>query len=135
MGLTEFLENLGRAFAYAKQGWKSKDWDYAYLYDDIIFKLKRMEYAMENGMHSNRERTASEIKTARLALERLNKDDYMPEEYVGITDKGRKILYDVEEARKKGDLELFASQFVKHSRTWWDIILIMIFIGGYRGIQ
>lgn len=28
--------------AYAKQGWKTYDWDFAYLLDDIIFKLERI---------------------------------------------------------------------------------------------
>lgn len=122
------LERIARAWAYAVQGWNSPDWDYVHLYSDIIFKLKRMEISMLGGMHVDNKRTAHEIKIARLALERLNADNYVEllrgwvrgEDLKKFSEKALRRDFDYEEKMKEQDLFLFASQFIKHSRSWWD---------------
>lgn len=112
------IEAVSRAFEYAKLGYRCPDYDHTYFYEHIIFKLKRMEYTQRHGMHVDKNKCADQIKIARLALERLAKDDY------GINDSEvhawnesffRKVEYQAKE-----DLKLFAKQFVKYSRGWWD---------------
>jgi hypothetical protein len=40
--IVDVKDRLLRSLAYAKQGWSSQDWDYAYAVRDMIFKFTRM---------------------------------------------------------------------------------------------
>lgn len=51
--IKRFFKGLKRGFAFFKIGFNNHDWDYDYLHELVLFKLKRMYYEMENfGYHS-----------------------------------------------------------------------------------
>lgn len=43
-------EQMSRSFAYARFGWNCPDFDDAYLYQHMEFKLKRIKYTLEHGV-------------------------------------------------------------------------------------
>jgi hypothetical protein len=72
-----FFRNLIRACQYFKQGWGSKDWDYSFIFDDLIFKLKRVEVDLKNDIYHEPEKL--ELQSIRLViklLEKYNTDRY-----------------------------------------------------------
>lgn len=122
MQLRIFLINLKRSWDYAKLGWNCPDWDQGYLYDHIAFKLKRMEAVQNRSFHTLGRKYAKRIKTARLCLERLSKEDYWPFESIDYSKNDYKLLEMAkrEDELKKQDLKYFAKIFVKYSQGWWD---------------
>ena len=69
-----FFHNL---WTYRSILWNDRDWDHAYLTRLILFKLQRMDHALEHGMA---ERTKPDWKSIQLCiklLERLDESDYM----------------------------------------------------------
>lgn len=63
------LECIKRAFAFAKIGWGSYDWDHAYLLELELFKMRRILKVIENG-HTDWEATDGGkcLKALRLAI-------------------------------------------------------------------
>lgn len=45
--IKHFFRKLARSWDYAKQGYSSEDWDYAYMLKDMVFKLKRMNNELD----------------------------------------------------------------------------------------
>jgi len=43
--------------------------------------------------------------------------------------ESRNRIYDAEEASRVADLNLVAKNFVENSRTWWDVVILCLFIG------
>lgn len=110
------MEAVQRALVYAKMGYKSPDWDHAYLYELIAFKLKRMEDCLGNGVCSDRKKTSKRIKIARICLERLIEDRYWPYKELTFNRDSSQRINDLQ----KQDLEYFGKIFVKYSQGWWD---------------
>lgn len=82
--------------------WHDRDWDYAYLYRIMAFKLRRMQRLMETyGYHVTSERDAVDMKVCAHILERLAEGD--PRIW----------------GREHAHLELFAKIFVRKSMRWW----------------
>ena len=62
--------------------WRDRDWDNAYLYQIMAFKLKNMrQNHLENRVIGDWKKVASEIKIAEDALNRIIKDEYCKKEY------------------------------------------------------
>lgn len=82
------FEKIGNFFRSIKYGienlinwfpviWKDRDWDHWYLYRILKLKLSNMEkYHRKYGIALKSDRTADEIKTCVILLDRLLKDDY-----------------------------------------------------------
>lgn len=100
---------------YAPLVWRTREWDYSYLYEMIIFKLKRMEICLDDTyLHS--EKDAKDIKVARICLERLVDDD-LNCECGKVRCTG--ACYERIDAQRKQDMELFCKMF-KKSGAWWN---------------
>lgn len=74
------LKQKYRAFVrfieYGKLGWLSYDWDYSYLLILLRFKLKRIKYALENGLSIEDKSGTQSIKICIRLLDRLIADSY-----------------------------------------------------------
>ena len=74
-----FFEKVIGTFAYARFIWKSnafREWDYAYLYDIIEFKLRRMAKQLRaDDFVVNHEKAYNEIMSTLKHLENYNKYD------------------------------------------------------------
>lgn len=72
-----FFEKVVGTFVYARFIWKSnafREWDYAYLYDIIEFKLRRMAKQLRaDDFVANHEQTYNEIMSTLKHLENYNK--------------------------------------------------------------
>lgn len=64
-------KNLARAKAYYNQGLKSHDWDFHYLEQDILFKLKRIEHELKTSGIAKHCRTT--FKSLRRTIELFEK--------------------------------------------------------------
>ena len=61
-----------RAIAYFKHGWNSRDYDWAFLFNDIVFKLLRMsEHFEEHGMGEQSTAKAKEMRECAKCLNTL----------------------------------------------------------------
>ena len=74
-----FFEKVIGTFVYARFIWKSnafREWDYAYLYDIIEFKLRRMAKQLRaDDFVADHEKTYTEIMSTLKHLENYNKCD------------------------------------------------------------
>lgn len=90
----KYSSRVKRSFDYAVFGWTNHDFDYAYMYEIIHFKLKRIQKTLVNDKHHvHRKSTWKSLNDAIDILDRLNKD-YYEEEYYKIYDKkwGKPVL-------------------------------------------
>jgi hypothetical protein len=105
--------------------WATRDWDYAYLYELVIFKMKRMQKNfIGNQILYEDKITAHQIKTAYMALERVTKDEYPGfKKYLKISKAKRKVFpiknFIKDERLLQKDLTLFTDYFNRYSRGWW----------------
>lgn len=85
-----------------------------------------MEKIQEKSDHTNGRKYAKQIKTARIALERLAKDDYAVDllnELIlrkPISENKFKQIVSIERYMRKQDFDLFSKIFSRHSEGWWD---------------
>ena len=143
--ISDFFDNIKRIVCWIPKIWKDRDWDYAYLYEIIEYKLSRMEDCIRNGYSIDSEKVAKNIKICRELLKRLAKNEYKHEfisEYFDkypldienfnesinnrqdkITEldkKKYKWAHEDEEYRRKYDIEYLFYIMKKHHRQWWD---------------
>ena len=94
--------SLRRLWAWLPIIWEDRDFDQAYLYRIMAFKLRRMQRVVgDDGYHVGSERDAKNIAICAHILERLASDD---SEIFG---------------RERELLETFAKIFSRHSLGWW----------------
>jgi len=74
--MKQFLKNLKRAWDYAVIGWSNHDWDNGYLYELMLFKLKRMQVELINGVAIHDKTTLQSLRICIKLLERILKGDY-----------------------------------------------------------
>jgi hypothetical protein len=114
------IENL---FAWFPVIWRDHQWDQAYIYYILRKKLYLMEKFYEEGDTFSvcAPRTLREIKTCRILLDRMIKDDYLPDSFLGEKDrkKCKRMAYHAG-MQEKQDVELLFKLMNKHIRTWWD---------------
>lgn len=74
--MKQFLKNLKRAWDYAVIGWSNYDWDSGYLYEFMLFKLKRMQVELINGVAIHDKTTLQSLRICIKLLERITKESY-----------------------------------------------------------
>lgn len=94
--------------------WHDQQFDYTFLLIILARKLELMESDIRDYGHClYAHRTSEEIKTARLLIKRIEKDDYTYKIF------GKKD-YNHPEYLIKQDIEYFTKIINKKLRTWWD---------------
>ena len=113
-----FFEKVVGTFVYARFIWKSnafREWDYAYLYDIIEFKLRRMAKQLRaDDFVANHEQTYNEIMSTLKHLENYNKCDECTD-----TERTREeILADVQEQQQSWNN--FHDALKQQAQRWWS---------------
>lgn len=140
-------ERISRSWAFAKHGWLSYDFDSAYLYQIMSFKLKRIEHCLINGHAVHYKRNLNALKKTIEICDRLYEGRY-EEKYFEEHDKkwgyinfkikpyhraNVKTAEDKKQERKESikimkraendrirDIKTLAHLLIKYERTWWD---------------
>ena len=126
-------------YCFRKTLWNGRPWDYTLLYQAMADSLESMEDCHTNHGHLvNNAKYAQQMRTTRLILERLIKDDYWLENIVWVADdNSRNVLggdfepknevapsckysFIVAKNAQKNDLRLLAKMIEKHSLGWWE---------------
>jgi hypothetical protein len=122
-------ERIGRSLAYAKFGWLHYDFDSAFLYDLLAFKMKRLYDCLENGHAIQEDEDMAALKEAIQICERLHEDNYddkyheahsakwgeIESKYIPNYDSKGKILNYTWETWRKGTVNV--SEEVKEQET------------------
>lgn len=113
-----FFEKVVGTFVYAHFIWKSnafREWDYAYLYDIIEFKLRRMAKQLRaDDFVANHEQTYNEIMSTLKHLENYNKCDECTD-----TERTREeILADVQKQQQSWNN--FHDALKQQAQRWWS---------------
>lgn len=74
--ISRYVERISRSLAFAKHGWMHYDFESAYLYDLMAFKMKRIYGCLENGHAIQEEEHMAALKEAIAICERLFKGEY-----------------------------------------------------------
>ena len=102
---------LQNFWAYRSLIYRDRDWDWAYLYQMIEFKILRMsKLQREHGVHTTATQLAEEMEEAASILKRLYEDAYP------YQDSHFKDYLEMQ----KEDLKRFCQLFEKKSKGWWD---------------
>lgn len=142
-----YIERISRSLAFAKRGWLHYDFESAYLYDIMAFKLKRIYPVLKNGYAVQEKENMDALKEAIAICERLfagNYDDKYHKAHnkkwgkIDILDDKRhrvkaKTPAQKEQERKEfmkcwedgekdriADLDRLNEILKKHEPTWWD---------------
>ena len=115
--------------------WTDRDWDYRYLYEVLYFKLSDIEKSLRNDTwHSNSDKYAKQIMTAKVLVKRLIDDNYFDvafekyglkqhEDFYRKLSSEEKEIYskcfEYEEYMKKQDREYLFKYMNKHIEKWW----------------
>jgi len=107
-----FIKNIKRGISYFKQGYKSNDWDWGYLMEDLIFKLKRMERTIRNNqLIVEADAVGDEIKEVYELLDKVKEEDYEFDDYENTQAYDRALQDDLCKAFRLIE---------KNIRRWWD---------------
>ena len=113
-----FFEKVVGTFVYARFIWKSnafREWDYAYLYDIIEFKLRRMANQLRaDDFVANHEQTYNEIMSTLKHLENYNKC----EECTNTERTREEILADVQMQQQSWNN--FHDALKQQAQRWWS---------------
>ena len=113
-----FFEKVVGTFVYARFIWKSnafREWDYAYLYDIIEFKLRRMAKQLRaDDFVANHEQTYNEIMSTLKHLENYNKC----EECTDTERTREEILADVQKQQQSWNN--FHDALKQQAQRWWS---------------
>ena len=113
-----FFEKVVGTFVYARFIWKSnafREWNYAYLYDIIEFKLRRMAKQLRaDDFVANHEQTYNEIMSTLKHLENYNKC----EECTNTERTREEILADVQMQQQSWNN--FHDALKQQAQRWWS---------------
>ena len=113
-----FFEKVVGTFVYARFIWKSnafREWDYAYLYDIIEFKLRRMAKQLRaDDFVANHEQTYNEIMSTLKHLENYNKC----EECTDTERTREEVLADVQMQQQSWNN--FHDALKQQAQRWWS---------------
>ena len=113
-----FFEKVVGTFVYARFIWKSnafREWDYAYLYDIIEFKRRRMAKQLRaDDFVANHEQTYNEIMSTLKHLENYNKC----EECTNTERTREEILADVQMQQQSWNN--FHDALKQQAQRWWS---------------
>lgn len=119
-------QGLRNLIVYSPQIWRTREWDYAYLYDLIVFKMKHMEHTFKtSNVTVDDEKIARQIKKAYEALNRVAEDEYPGfKKFQRLSRKAQKKFsirhFRKDEKLKQKDLNRFTTYFNLYSRNWWN---------------
>lgn len=114
--ITDFLRNV----KYGLQNlwkWKSiiyvdRDWDWAFLYRIMAFKMESMADSIETyGLHWGKEVTVEELRECAKRLRRVEQEDY---------GNGREMKWEIVEKLIEEDEALVYKTMKEKARSWWD---------------
>ncbi len=71
-----YVERINRSLSYAKFGWLHYDFDFAFLYDLLAFKMRRLLGALENGHAVQEDEDMDALKEAIKICDRLHENNY-----------------------------------------------------------
>lgn len=129
------LERASRSLAFAKHGWMHYDFESAYLYDIMAFKLKRIYPVLRDGHAIQDDTDMKALKEAIAICERLFKGDYDAKYYKIHTKKwgqishksnpvkdanGKIIHYTMELSRPKANTPAKKKKEVADLRKIWE---------------
>ena len=136
--IRKFFRSLFRTIAYLPIVWGNEEWDWAYLFELMEFKLRRMQKAHENDKwHTNAHVYARQLLVCAELLKRIREDNYTTGMYEGFFEKygspldpSRKELTPegvkefrrltaYETSMKQQDIMLFCKLFSKYYAHWW----------------
>jgi hypothetical protein len=139
---SRYYERISRSLAFAIRGWMHYDFESAYLYDIMAFKLKRIYKVLENGHAVQEDDDMKALQEAIAICEKLFNFDYAEKYYdehekvwgqleigknrefaEGEYEKYRQSIWDVsinEEKDRNADLDRLNEILKKHEPTWWD---------------
>lgn len=86
-----YTERIKRSYAFAKMGWLNYDFDSAFLYEVMIFKMKRIHKTLKNGHAIQEKENMDALKEAIKICERLYNGRYEDKYYKEIDKKFGKI--------------------------------------------
>lgn len=113
-----FFEKVVGTFVYARFIWKSnafREWDYAYLYDIIEFKLRRMAKQLRaDDFVANHEQTYNEIMSTLKHLENYNKC----EECTDTERTREEIMEDIQKQQQSWNN--FHDALKQQAQWWWS---------------
>ena len=113
-----FFEKVIGTFVYARFIWKSnafREWDYAYLYDIIEFKLRRMAKQLRaDDFVADHEKTYTEIMSTLKHLENYNKCD----ECTNTERTKEEILSDAQMQQQSWNN--FHDALKQQAQRWWS---------------
>jgi len=126
------ITRIKRAIVYAFHGWNSFDYDYAFIFHLLQFKLKRM--LPEVGKHAVLDKkTKQSLRIAVKLLEKINTNNYsyFVDEYVkrygeiGLfkeLDNPEEFhkAFAMDEQQRKRDINLLFDIMKKYITYWWD---------------
>ena len=115
--VTDGVKNL---IKWAPVIWKDRDWDQAFLYEIMRHKLKLMEdyFYSDHTMCVDAKKRAEEIKTCRILLDRILKEEYIefdPNKCPYPWDYFKNEAYML-----KQDIDYLFKIMSKRSSDWWD---------------
>ena len=101
--------------------WNDRDFDQAYMYEMLRFKLKNMEdfFYSDRTWCIGSERRAKEIKICRILLDRIIKEEYGEFDFDDPKRNGMKYLKN-EAYMLQQDLDMLCHIIAKKSQDWWD---------------
>lgn len=101
-------ERASRSLAFAKHGWMHYDFESAYLYDIMAFKMKRIYECLENGHAVQEDEDMKALKEAIAICERLFKGNY-DDKYYKAHDKkwGKMISKHIPEYDENGKIKYY----------------------------
>ena len=92
---------IKRLIAWIPVLWKDREWDHAFLYDIIHFKLSQMEKHSRTSIMVH-ERVGKQIRYAMFLIDRIREDDYHQEEWKAHNEKWGELRWDSFPAERKG---------------------------------
>lgn len=72
----KYKERISRSWAFAKIGWLNFDFDFGTTYELLVFKLKRVKIALENGYSIQSKEEMDALKEAIVVSQRLSDDKH-----------------------------------------------------------
>ena len=100
--------------------YRDKDYDHCFLYTMLAKKLNNMADHFESHQAVARwAKTTKECRYAARVAQRIVDDNYA-ENMPSHVKQGTKQRYQLEDKRRKSDIEYLFRIMRKHSMTWWD---------------
>lgn len=119
--LRRLKKGLSNLKAYFWIIWNDRDWDYEYLLELMVFKLKRMESTIRNGCSVDADKDADDIKKTYELLEKVIEDDYLKSDnYKTLSPDLRREAYMNEVYKKISDLRQAFRIIENKLFNWWD---------------